>query len=120
MLKIPRELLKEIENHLQVEKDRVLEQIEDLSKQDPFTDTDRLNDNAASDAEANEENNHDRYQAMLLELKQKLSDIEATFDRIAKGTYGFCTQCKNMIDTDRLAAIPTATLCMQCESKAQK
>ena len=117
MLKYPKQILKDIESHLTSEKSRVEKQIQELSAQDPVADVDRLSDNAASDTEAKEEFNHDRYQAMVNELKTKLVSISEALARIRLGTYGLCKTCKQLIDTDRLAAIPTATLCMKCGEK---
>ena len=54
---------------------------------------------------------------MVEELKERLADIDAALVRIADGTYGYCTNCKQMIDTDRLAILPTATLCLSCEKE---
>lgn len=116
ILKFPKEILSEIEKHLVDEKKRVKAQMMDLASQDPFSDTDRLVDNAASDTEAKEEINHERYQAMLNELKTKQADIDAALTRIKKGNYGYCIKCRKMIDTDRLAAIPTAILCINCKT----
>lgn len=117
MKAFPQEVLSEIKKHLEEERMRVNSQITDLTAQDPFSDNERLNDNAASDTEANEEVNHERMQAMLDELKQKGQAIDEALLRIKDGTYGLCLRCKKMIDTDRLAAIPTATLCISCESQ---
>ena len=114
MLKYPKHVLIDIEAHLNAQKTRIQKQLEELAVQDPFADTDRLTDNAASDTEAKEEFNHDRYQAMMDELKKEQEAISSALARIKAGTYGICTQCKELIDTDRLAAIPTATLCMNC------
>jgi RNA polymerase-binding transcription factor DksA len=100
-----------------VEKKKLVRQMSDLSAQDPFSDPDRANDNAASDSEASEESSHDRFAAMLDELKANVSDIDAALARIGMGTYGFCSNCSQMIDTDRLAILPTATLCLSCEQK---
>ena len=116
-LTLPRETLIDLETHLQAEKRRISAQIKDLSAQDPFHDTDRLTDNAASDTEASEETNHERYQAMVDELNNKLQEIESAISRIQDGSYGLCLSCHNLIDTDRLAAMPTATLCMDCQKK---
>ncbi len=116
MIKFPKAILKNIEDALQVEKKQVLIQISDLSAQDPFSDIDRLNDNAASDTEAKEETDHERYQALLTELKSKQDAIDAALKRIDKGNYGSCDNCGYLIDTDRLAALPTATLCVNCEN----
>lgn len=120
MIKFPKKILEGIEVHLVEERKRVSAQIAELAAQDPFADTDRLSDNAASDAEANEEINHERYQALLMELKEKQTAIAAALVRIESGSYGFCASCRQMIDTERLAAIPTATLCMTCEAKKKR
>ena len=119
-LTFPPEVLEEIKKHLEEEKKRLQAQITDLSAQDPFADTDRLVDNAASDTEAKEEFNHDRFEAMINELRGDDESVDAALSRIKKGTYGFCTNCRKLIDTDRLAAVPTATLCMNCEAKRKR
>lgn len=113
----PSDVLVTIRQHLEEEKARVASRIAELQVQDPFSDPDRTNDNAASDTEANEESSHDRFAALLGELKSQLVEIEAALERIAAGTYGFCTNCSEMIDTDRLSILPTATLCLTCEQK---
>lgn len=113
----PSDILRDIRDHLASERARIAERIGQLSQQDPFSDPDRVNDNAASDLEASEESSHDRFAAMVDELNQKLSSIDGALGRIKNGTYGFCTNCGMMIDTDRLAVLPTATLCLNCERK---
>lgn len=117
MQSFPTELLEQIRLHLEEDKKKLVAQISNLSSQDPFSDPDRANDNAASDSEASEESGHDRFAAMLDELKAKLSDMDAALARIADASYGFCTNCHEMIDTDRLAILPAATLCLSCEQK---
>lgn len=117
MITFPKEVVADVKKHLEDELKKVVGQISDLSKQDPFADTDRLNDNAASDTEANEEINHERFQALITQLNSKVQSIKGALERISKGTYGVCVSCKNLIDTDRLSAIPTATLCMACQAK---
>jgi RNA polymerase-binding transcription factor DksA len=120
MQSFPSELLERIRLHLEEEKKKLVRQMSDLSAQDPFSDPDRANDNAASDSEASEESSHDRFAAMLDELKINLENIDAALVRIGDGSYGFCSNCSEMIDTDRLAILPTATLCLSCEQKKKK
>lgn len=120
MVSFPSELLEQLRIHLETEKKNLVKQMSDLSAQDPFSDPDRVNDNAASDSEAKEESSHDRFAAMLDELKLKLVNIDSALKHISEGSYGFCTHCRQMIDTDRLAIIPTATLCLSCEQKKSK
>lgn len=119
-LAFPPEILEGLKQALTLEKKHIESQIADVSKQDPFADEDRLTDNAASDTEAKEEFDHDRVQAMLEELKQERADVDAALERIEKGTYGFCLNCGNLIDTDRLNILPTATLCAECAAKQKK
>ncbi len=111
MVSFPSDVLESIRVHLEEEKKKLTAQMADLSAQDPFSDPDRTSDNAASDTEATEESSHDRFAAMVDELKRRLADIDAALDRIANGTYGFCAVCGDMIDTDRLSVLPTATVC---------
>ena len=115
MIKFPSHILEDMKKHLEGEKVKVSAQVADLAAQDPFADTSRLNDNAATDTEASEEVDHERFQAMILELNKRLKDIEGALERIKNGTYGLCVMCNQLIDTERLAAMPTATLCMTCE-----
>ena len=115
MQNFPDDILNDLLKHLEEEKSNITERINQLAAQDPFSDPDRANDNAASDSEANEESSHDRFAAMVDQLKSRLSDIDAALSRIAGNSYGYCTNCKKMIDTDRLGVLPTATLCLSCE-----
>ncbi|MEK7592332.1 MAG: TraR/DksA C4-type zinc finger protein [Patescibacteria group bacterium] len=101
--------------NLEEEKTKVVTRITELTAQDPFSDPDRLNDNAASDMEASEESNHDRFQAILDELKEKLVLLDSAQVRIRNGTYGVCSSCGKVIEADRLKVLPTAVLCLQCE-----
>ncbi len=120
MQSFPSEILNDIRVHLETEKRDVAARIEELNKQDPFSDPERTNDNAASDTEASEEFNHDRVVAMVEELKRKLSMIDDALLRIGSGTYGYCVECSQMIDTERLSVLPMATLCLPCEQKKKK
>lgn len=111
----PKDLLVDIRKHLEAEKEDLTKRIAELTVQDPFSDPERASDNAASDTEAAEEADHDRNAAITDELKQKFTEISDAIARIDDGTYGFCTNCRSMIDTDRLGILPMATLCKTCE-----
>lgn len=111
------DLTDNIRVQLEEEKKTVLDRVAALSDQDPFSDPDRSNDNAATDKEATEESSHDRVASQIATLKAQVGDIDAALARIGAGSYGFCSHCHKMIDTDRLAILPTATLCLSCESK---
>ena len=116
----PIDVLNDIKNHLTGERKKIEERLSSLKSQDPFSDPDRLIDNAASDTEAKEESSHERMEALERELKINLSEIDAALSRIEKGSYGKCLSCGRMIDTDRLGVKPTALYCVECERNKEK
>jgi len=119
-MKFPQDILVKIQEYLTSKKGRIETTLTSLKSQDPFSDPDRLIDNAASDTEAKEESSHERMEALEKELRRQMAEIEETLLRIKKGTYGRCANCKKMIDTDRLAIKPTALYCVACERKREK
>ena len=115
----PKKLLQKIKNYFIKEKEKTIKRLSEIEKEDPFSDPDRLIDNAASDTEAKEESGHDRAMAIKRQLLLKLEKIEKVLRRIKKGKYGFCKKCGAMIDTDRLSIDPTAMLCVKCKKKME-
>lgn len=115
MKKYPKEILEQIEKDLLEERKKLEKSLTTLIQEDPFADPGRLNDNAAVDTEAKEEVDHERIEVLQTDVENNIKDVDAALMRIKKGTFGFCENCGNMIDTDRLSAVPTARYCMQCE-----
>lgn len=48
-------------------------------------------------------------------VRRQLGEARAALARIAAGTYGVCERCGAVIPADRLEAVPTANLCIQCK-----
>jgi len=48
-------------------------------------------------------------------LEKGLRDVESALKRMADGSYGICTYCKQEIDERRLRARPTSSSCIQCK-----
>lgn len=119
-IRFPRVVLKPIELFLRKEEKKLKERKKGLAGEDPFKDTNRVNDNAASDAEAAEQVGHERISALKSEIDKGLINIRKTLSKIKIGKYGICEGCGQMIDTDRLAVNPTAELCIKCEKKKKK
>lgn len=120
MDKIPLKVLEEIKKHLLNEQKKLQEQLTKLIKEDPFSDTDRLNDNAASDTDAKEEVDHERIEALSDSIKSELESVKSALERVKKGTFGFCLKCRQLIDTDRLAVFPKAQLCIKCHKNSKR
>ncbi len=49
----------------------------------------------------------------------ELVDVEDALRRIDEGTYGKCLECGREIAPERLAAMPAARLCIDCQSKVK-
>ena len=120
MLKFPKTVLTNVRNYLEDKQKLTEKRLDDLKKEDPFSDPTRLSDNAASDTEAKEEFGHENISALQMELNRGLVRIRKALTKIKIGKYGLCENCGKMIDTDRLAVVPTAELCVACEKKLEK
>ena len=117
MIKFPFKILRPVWSYLKTEEKKLKKRKKALEKEDPFSNTDRLMDNAASDTEAAEEVGHERVSALKKEIDKSLIRIKKALARIKIGKYGVCKDCAKVIDTDRLAADPTAAYCLKCEKK---
>ena len=102
------------------QKRRELEgRLKSLTSEDPFSDTDRVLDNAASDTEAREEVGHERIEALKLEVSQNLARVKKALAKIGIGRYGVCDSCGKPIEEARLKIFPMADLCVSCERKRE-
>ena len=48
-----------------------------------------------------------------------LGQVTEALDRIEAGNYGVCMACENAISPKRLAALPWAALCLECQRMAE-
>lgn len=48
----------------------------------------------------------------------KLREVRAALERLREGTYGICVECEERISAKRLAAMPSAALCIRCQEAA--
>ncbi len=58
--------------------------------------------------------------AMERRLWESIAEVEHALEKFETDTYGTCENCGQPIETERLAARPQATLCMQCKSQQSK
>jgi DnaK suppressor protein len=49
-------------------------------------------------------------------VRQLLADVRGALHRIEAGAYGSCERCDAQIPVERMEAVPTASLCIQCKS----
>ena len=54
------------------------------------------------------------------DLARELEAIADALEKIEKGTYGICESCGKEISYERLEAVPTARLCVECKNQMEK
>lgn len=91
-----------------------------ITKEDPFKNVNRVDDNAAPDIEADEQFGHARTSAISSAIGRQTIQLRKALTMIKIGKYGICEECGQMIDTDRLIAFPEATLCTKDARKRDK
>jgi RNA polymerase-binding transcription factor DksA len=92
---------------------------QDIEKEDPFKNTDRVIDNASPDTEAAEQFGHARTSAIRQQLSRNIIQTKKALARIRIGKYGICEDCGLLIDTDRLMVYPETTLCAKDAAKRE-
>lgn len=118
--KLSKEFIQKQQKRLIAEKEKITIQIEKLKADDPFSDPDYSNDNAAVDTDVREQEYHAIVEAQINDLKKRLKDIDLAIRKIDKGTYGICEKCSMPIPLKRLELIPEARYDMDCEKKLRK
>lgn len=106
---------------LEKDKEKILKQVEDFKKNDPFADPDHASDNAAIDTDVREQVGHETIEAEVKDLEKRLTAIDLSLKKIIKGSsYGICERCHKAIPLARLKLIPEAQYCIECERKLRK
>lgn len=69
--------------------------------------TDKADESDVADAIENYQTNVSETEI----LEKSLADVSKSLENIENGTYGKCSVCGNMIEEDRLSALPYAMTC---------
>jgi RNA polymerase-binding protein DksA len=62
----------------------------------------------------------EQWQWLANDQKLRLAEIDKVLAQIEKGKYGICDVCGKPIAPERMDAMPTATMCIGCQSKSEK
>ena len=122
-----KKLLNQLKEKLEQEKKNIELQLEKFAKKDdkvkgdwdarfPRFDGGEFG-SAAMEKAADEVEEYSTLLPLEYNLENQLKDINLALDKIAKGFYGKCENCKGEIDTERLKAYPAARICLKCEGK---
>jgi DnaK suppressor protein len=116
-IRFPSSVVQPVRSFLQDQLKKLERQKRNLKEEDPFSNTDRIDDSAALDTEAEEQFGHARTSAIREQLDKRIIQVRKAVTRAKIGKYGICENCGKMIDTDRLMVYPEATRCVSCEKK---
>ncbi|HET6480977.1 MAG TPA: TraR/DksA family transcriptional regulator [Actinoplanes sp.] len=107
--------LVERRDELQTEYDVSITEITELQR-------DRLADSAGDDQADTGTKTFEREQEITLanNLLERITQVERAIDRLGEGNYGWCERCGNAIPVERLAAFPSATLCVHCKQLEER
>ncbi len=118
--RLPADVLRPVNNFLQGELKKLLSKKQQIEKNDPFANPDRINDNAAEDTDAAEQFGHAQSEAIKDHLNLRIIQVRKALARVKIGKYGICENCNEFIDTKRLMTFPETTLCVKCGKKGNK
>ena len=107
--------LTERRDELQAEYDTTISEITELQRE-------RLTDSAGDDQADTGSKTLEREQEITLanNLLERIAQVERAIDRVSEGNYGYCERCGNAIPVERLAAFPSATLCVTCKQLEER
>jgi DnaK suppressor protein len=100
---------------LRAEYEQTMEEIAEAQR-------DRLTDSAGDDQADTGTKTFEREQEITLanNLLERITQVERAIERLGQGNYGWCERCGNPIPVERLAAFPSATLCVTCKQLEER
>jgi DnaK suppressor protein len=119
-MRFPANVVEPVAQFLQARLTDLKKRKEKIEKEDPFSDTSRVLDNASPDTDAAEQFGHAKTSAVKQQITKSIIQTRKALTRVKIGKYGICEDCGQMIDTDRLMIYPEATLCVKCMKKREK
>ena len=107
--------LVERRDELQAEYDQTLSEITELQRE-------RVGDSAGDDQADTGTKTLEREQEITLanNLLERITQVERAIERLGEGHSGWCEKCGNAIPVERLAAFPSATLCVHCKQLEER
>ncbi|MDD2483361.1 MAG: TraR/DksA C4-type zinc finger protein [Candidatus Shapirobacteria bacterium] len=118
-LSLPGRLLSPIKVFLEKELVLLKRRKKQLKKNDPFFAENRANENSFEE-DLDEQIGHFDNEVKAKFLSKEIVQFRTALTRMKIGKYGICEKCGKMIDTDRLAVQPEATMCIKCSKKSEE
>ena len=112
---------KKLRAKLEVEKQRLIEELDSLQTNVPSSEERREGSPFGKrEEEATETLELEKRLSLENRTRQELAGIEHALEKFEKGTYGLCDSCGQPIAPERLEALPQASLCVDCKAQQAK
>jgi DnaK suppressor protein len=108
-----------IRKRLEEERASLRDQIESLVTDNQGQQDDYGVGNHLAD-DATEVFTRERNIALRHNAEDLLAQVEMALHRLSEGAYGVCSRCGREIATERLEALPSATLCITCQADVER
>lgn len=105
--------LSSIRASLEAERDRLQHQLEELGAPTGSSVDFSVDEGFADSGQATAE--RAEVLSLVEELRSMYGEVLGALERIEAGTYGTCENCGKPIPIERLEALPTARLCVDCK-----
>jgi DnaK suppressor protein len=113
------EVITELRKRLSAERESLQEQIQSLSAENQVQHDDAGVGNHLAD-DATDIFTRERNIALSNNAQELLAQVDSALQRLDQGSYGVCARCGREISTERLEALPYATLCISCQSEVER
>lgn len=117
-ISFPEKLISPIRRFLEGELMKMKRTEKQIKMADPFKDENRSMSNS-DEEDVDEQIGHFDAEVKVSFVKKQIVQLRKALTRIKIGRYGICERCNKMIDTDRLAIKPEATICIKCEKESE-
>lgn len=111
--------LAEMRKRLETERVQLQSDIDALASENQTQHDDTGIGNHLAD-DASEVFTRERNLAVSTNAEELLVQVDAALARLDEGTYGICANCGREIPSERLEALPYATLCITCQSEVER
>jgi len=114
--------MQDAQMYLERQRDDIVARLRDFQAGARDTGTGLEGDDAVRDLGDHVEHHTRREMGFLTRqrLLARLQRVQAALERIARGVYGVCIECGELIAPKRLRAIPEAETCVACQERMER
>ena len=115
-----KEVFEKLEVRLKADYQRLAEQLQALKDTRPQEDRREGSPFGKREEEATETADLENRLALEKRVLDQMAEVDCALGKLAKGTFGSCENCGQIIDPARLEVLPYAKLCVACKAKINR